>query len=90
MAAVGMPETNVSDLSRELGIARSIPYRHVSPASPTFCNDGSRARRGEKLEWRGQRRDQKFKPATAILRLIEKTSDKSYASVLVILRVEVG
>jgi len=44
---------------------------------------------GEKLEWRGRRRDQKFEPEAAILRLIERTGDKS-ASVLAILRVEDG
>ena len=45
---------------------------------------------GKKLEWRGRRRDQKFEPAAAILRLIEKTGHNSYASVLAILRVEEG
>jgi hypothetical protein len=43
---------------------------------------------GEKLEWRGRRRNQKFEPAAAILRLIEKTADNSYASVLTVLRVD--
>jgi len=43
---------------------------------------------GETLEWRGWRRDLKFEPAAAILRLIEKTSHNSYASVLTVLRVE--
>src|SRR6516162_8616138 len=45
---------------------------------------------GEELEWRGRRRDQNFEPAAAILRLIERTGNKSYASVLAILRVEDG
>jgi len=45
---------------------------------------------GEKLEWRGRRRDQKFEPEAAILRLIERTGDKTYASVLAVLRVEDG
>lgn len=45
---------------------------------------------GEKLEWRGWRRDLKFEPAAAILRLIEKTGHNSYASVLTVLRVENG
>ena len=31
MAAMGNPETKVSALCRELGIARSTLYRHVSP-----------------------------------------------------------
>lgn len=30
-AAMGQPETNVSDLCKELGIARQTLYRHVSP-----------------------------------------------------------
>ena len=45
---------------------------------------------GEELEWRGRRRDQNFEPAAAILRLIERTGNKSYTSVLAILRVEDG
>jgi hypothetical protein len=45
---------------------------------------------GKKLEWRGRRRDKKFEPAAAILRLIEKTGYNSYASVLAVLRVEEG
>ena len=45
---------------------------------------------GEKLEWRGWRRDLKFEPAAAIMRLIEKTGHNSYASVLTVLRVENG
>ena len=45
---------------------------------------------GEELEWRGRRRDQNFEPAAAMLRLIERTGNKSYASVLAILRVEDG
>ena len=45
---------------------------------------------GEKLEWRGWRRDLKFEPAAAIMRLIEKTGHNSYASVLTDPRVENG
>jgi hypothetical protein len=45
---------------------------------------------GKTLEWRGRRRDQKFEPGAAILRLIEKTGHNNYASVLAILRVEEG
>jgi len=45
---------------------------------------------GEKLEWRGRRQDQKFEPEAAILRLIERTGEKTYASVLAVLRVEDG
>jgi hypothetical protein len=37
---------------------------------------------GEELEWRGRRGNQNFEPAAAILRLIERTGDKSYASAL--------
>jgi len=44
---------------------------------------------GEELEWRGRRLG-RFEPAAAILRLIERTGNKSYASVLAILRVEDG
>lgn len=32
MASMGQPDTNVSDLCRELGITRQTLYRHVSPA----------------------------------------------------------
>jgi hypothetical protein len=45
---------------------------------------------GKKLEWRGRRRGQKFEPAAAILRLIERTGHNSYATVLAVLRVEDG
>lgn len=31
MAAMGQPETKVSDLCKELGITRQTLYRHVSP-----------------------------------------------------------
>ena len=31
MAAMGQPETRVSDLCQELGITRQTLYRHVSP-----------------------------------------------------------
>lgn len=43
---------------------------------------------GEKLEWRGPRVEDKFIPAAAILRLIARTGSDSYASVLVVLRVD--
>lgn len=43
---------------------------------------------GEKLEWRGSREEGKFIPAAAILRLITRTGFDSYASVLVVLRVD--
>jgi hypothetical protein len=45
---------------------------------------------GKKLEWRGRRRDKKFEPVAAILRLIEKTGYNSYAFVLAVLGVEEG
>lgn len=32
MASMGQPDTNGSDLCRELGITRQTLYRHVSPA----------------------------------------------------------
>ncbi|MXS81471.1 Hin recombinase [Nitrosomonas sp. GH22] len=31
MAAMGQPETKVSDLCQELGVTRQTLYRHVSP-----------------------------------------------------------
>jgi AcrR family transcriptional regulator len=31
MAAMGQPETKVSDLCQELGITRQTLYRHLSP-----------------------------------------------------------
>ena len=42
MAAMGQPETKVSDLCQELGITRQTLYRHVSPK-------GTLRRDGEKL-----------------------------------------
>jgi hypothetical protein len=45
---------------------------------------------GKTLEWRGRRRDRKFEPAAAILRLVERTGYNRYASVLAVLRVEEG
>ena len=41
-AAMGKPETIVSDLCRELGVSRQTLYRHVGP-------DGSLRKDGEKL-----------------------------------------
>jgi len=32
MAAMGQPETKVSDLCQELGITRQTLYRHISPS----------------------------------------------------------
>jgi hypothetical protein len=42
MAAMGKPETKVSDLCAELGITRQTLYRHVGP-------DGTLRPDGEKL-----------------------------------------
>ncbi|MDQ3232467.1 MAG: recombinase family protein [Pseudobdellovibrionaceae bacterium] len=42
MAAMGQPETNISDLCRELGVTRQTLYRHVGP-------DGSLRDDGRKL-----------------------------------------
>jgi DNA invertase Pin-like site-specific DNA recombinase len=41
LAAVGEPETKISDLCIELGITRQTLYRHVSPAG-TLRKDGEK------------------------------------------------
>jgi transposase-like protein len=38
IAAMGMPETNVGDLCRELGVTRSTLYRPVSPTGEARGN----------------------------------------------------
>lgn len=43
---------------------------------------------GDRLEWRGARVEGGFIPAAAILRLIARTGPDSFASVLVVLRVD--
>jgi DNA invertase Pin-like site-specific DNA recombinase len=42
MAAMGQPETKVSDLCQELGITRQTLYRHISP-SGQLRSDGTKA-----------------------------------------------
>ncbi len=45
MAAMGKPETKVSELCKELGVIRQTLYRHVAPdGSPR--NDGLRLLKG--------------------------------------------
>jgi DNA invertase Pin-like site-specific DNA recombinase len=41
MAAMGQPETKVSDLCQELGITRQTLYRHISP-SGQLRSDGTK------------------------------------------------
>jgi DNA invertase Pin-like site-specific DNA recombinase len=47
MAAMGQPETKVSDLCRELGITRQTLYRHVAPDG-TLREDGQRLLKGKR------------------------------------------
>lgn len=48
MAAMGQPETKVTDLCKELGITRQTLYRHVAPDGQ-LRDDGQKLMNGGRL-----------------------------------------